>query len=128
MVRKRKSRPSCYCPHGWQDQKTPEVSNENTCQTTGDSQRLSDEKTSGRLSHSFEPRTPECHSSASSSRRISSSSVTKTVSSFDSRRMNVLDTNSEQPPPRDDMALRIQQLEQRQQRIDVLMENLLLTL
>ena len=42
--------------------------------------------------------------------------------------MNVLVTNSEQPPPHDDMALRIQQLEQGQQRIEVLMENLLLTL
>ncbi|XXG41972.1 hypothetical protein AAC387_Pa01g2333 [Persea americana] len=68
------------------------------------------------------------HSSSSSSKRMSSGSVTKTVSSFDSRRMNVLVTNSEQPPPHDDMALRIQQLEQGQQRIEVLMENLLLTL
>ncbi|XXG77089.1 hypothetical protein AAC387_Pa08g1318 [Persea americana] len=68
------------------------------------------------------------HSSGSSSRRMSSSSVTKTVSSFDSRRVNVLVTNSEQPPPDDNMALRIQQLEQGQQRIEVLMENLLLTL
>ena len=42
--------------------------------------------------------------------------------------MNVLATNFEQPPPHDDMALRIQQLEQGQQRIEVLMENLLLTL
>ena len=42
--------------------------------------------------------------------------------------MNVLVTNSEQPPPHDDMALRIQQLEQGQQRIEVLMENLLFTL
>ena len=42
--------------------------------------------------------------------------------------MNVLVTNSEQPPPHDDMALRIQQLEQGQQRIEVLMETLLLTL
>ncbi|XXG47548.1 hypothetical protein AAC387_Pa02g2176 [Persea americana] len=42
--------------------------------------------------------------------------------------MNVLVTNSEQPPPDKTMALRIQQLEQRQQRIEVLMENLLLTL
>ena len=41
--------------------------------------------------------------------------------------MNVLVTNSEQPPPHDDMALRIQQLEQGEQRIEVLMENLLLT-
>ena len=48
------------------------------------------------------------HSSGSSSKRMSSSSVTKTVSSFDSRRMNVLVTNSEQPPPHDDMALCIQ--------------------
>ncbi|XXG53342.1 hypothetical protein AAC387_Pa03g1445 [Persea americana] len=47
------------------------------------------------------------HSSDSSSKRMSSSSVTKTVSSFDSRRMNVLVTNSEKPPPHDDMALRI---------------------
>ncbi|XXG42060.1 hypothetical protein AAC387_Pa01g2410 [Persea americana] len=68
------------------------------------------------------------HSSGSSSKRMSSSSVTKTVSSFDSRRMNVLVTNSEQPPPHDDMVLHIQQLEQGQQRIEVLMENLLLTL
>ncbi|KAJ8624183.1 hypothetical protein MRB53_032713 [Persea americana] len=68
------------------------------------------------------------HSSGSSSIRMSSSSVTKTISSFDSRRVNVLVTNSEQPPPHDDMALRIQQLEQGQQRIEVLMENLLLTL
>ena len=60
------------------------------------------------------------HSSGSSSRRMSSSSVTKTVSSFDSRRMNVLVTNSEQPPLDDNMALRIQQLEQGQQRIEVL--------
>ncbi|XXG47604.1 hypothetical protein AAC387_Pa02g2228 [Persea americana] len=59
---------------------------------------------------------------------MSSSSVTKTVSSFDSRRVNVLVTNSEQPPPDDNMALRIQQLEQGQQRLEVLMENLLLTL
>ena len=41
--------------------------------------------------------------------------------------VNVLVTNSEQPPPHDDVALRIQQLEQGQQRIEVLMENLLLT-
>ncbi|XXG82704.1 hypothetical protein AAC387_Pa10g0602 [Persea americana] len=68
------------------------------------------------------------HSSGSSSRRMSASSVTKTISSFDSRRVNVLVTNSEQPPPDDNMALRIQQLEQGQQRIEVLMENLLLTL
>ena len=59
---------------------------------------------------------------------MSSSSVTKTISFFDSRRVNVLVTNSEQSPPHDDMALRIQQLEQGQQRIEVLMENLLLTL
>ena len=59
---------------------------------------------------------------------MSSNSVTKTVSSFDSRRVNVLVTNSEQPPPDDNMALRIQQLEQGHQRIEVLMENLLLTL
>ncbi|XXG59101.1 hypothetical protein AAC387_Pa04g1240 [Persea americana] len=59
---------------------------------------------------------------------MSSSSVTKTISYFDSRRVNVLVTNSRQPPPHDDMALRIQQLEQGQQRIEVLMENLLLTL
>lgn len=58
---------------------------------------------------------------------MSSSSVTKTVSSFDSRRVNVLVTNSEQLPPHDDVDLRIQQLEQGQQRIEVLMENLLLT-
>ncbi|XXG68913.1 hypothetical protein AAC387_Pa06g1899 [Persea americana] len=68
------------------------------------------------------------HSSGSSSRRISSSSATKTISYVDSRRVNVLVTNSEQPPPNDNMALRIQQLEQGQQRIEVLMENLLLTL
>ncbi|XXG76886.1 hypothetical protein AAC387_Pa08g1154 [Persea americana] len=68
------------------------------------------------------------HSSGSSSRRMSSSLVTKTVSSFDSRRMNVLVTNSEQPPAHDDMALRIQQLKQGRQRIVVLMENLPLTL
>ncbi|KAJ8649280.1 hypothetical protein MRB53_002303 [Persea americana] len=48
-------------------------------------------------------------------KRMSSSSVTKTVSSFDSRRVNVLVTNFEQPPPDDNMALRIQQLEQRQE-------------
>ncbi|XXG73236.1 hypothetical protein AAC387_Pa07g2188 [Persea americana] len=59
---------------------------------------------------------------------MSSSSVIKTVSSFDSRRVNVLITKSEQPPPDDNMALRIQQLEQEQHRIGVLMENLLLTL
>ncbi|KAJ8627669.1 hypothetical protein MRB53_020976 [Persea americana] len=47
------------------------------------------------------------HSSGSSSRRMSSGSVTKTISSFDSRRVNVLVTNSEQPPPDDNMALRI---------------------
>ncbi|XXG62743.1 hypothetical protein AAC387_Pa05g1056 [Persea americana] len=52
------------------------------------------------------------HSSGSSSRRMSSSSVTKTISSLDSRKVNVLVTNSEQPPPHDDMALRIRQLEQ----------------
>ncbi|XXG62830.1 hypothetical protein AAC387_Pa05g1134 [Persea americana] len=48
------------------------------------------------------------HSSGSSFRRMSSSSVTKTISSFDSRRVNVLVTNSEQPPLEDNMALRIQ--------------------
>ncbi|MCE8502537.1 hypothetical protein KAJ99_09810, partial [Latilactobacillus sakei] len=68
------------------------------------------------------------HSSSSSSKRMSSSSVTKTISSFDSRRVNVLVTNAEQPPPHDDVAARIQQLEQGQQRIEALMENLLLTL
>ncbi|KAJ8639849.1 hypothetical protein MRB53_016543 [Persea americana] len=52
------------------------------------------------------------HSSRSSSRRMSFSSVTKTISSFDSQRVNVLVRNSEQPPPDDNMALRIQQLEQ----------------
>ena len=67
------------------------------------------------------------HSSGSSSKRMSSISVTKTVSSFDSRKVNVLVTNSEQPPPHDDVALRIQQLKKGQQRIEVLMENLLLT-
>ena len=67
------------------------------------------------------------HSSGSLSKRMSSSSVTKTVSSFNSRRGNVLVTNSEQPPPNNNMALRIQQLEQGQQRIEALMENLLLT-
>ena len=41
--------------------------------------------------------------------------------------MNVLVTNSEQPLPHDGVALRMQQLEQGQQRIEVLMENLLLT-
>ncbi|XXG53579.1 hypothetical protein AAC387_Pa03g1658 [Persea americana] len=41
--------------------------------------------------------------------------------------VNGLVTNSEQPPPYDDVALRIQQLEQGQQRIEILMENLLLT-
>ena len=56
-----------------------------------------------------------------------SSLVTRTVSSFDSRRVNVLVTNSEQPLPHDDMALRIQQLEQGQQIIEFLMKNLLLT-
>ncbi|KAJ8615135.1 hypothetical protein MRB53_034507 [Persea americana] len=59
---------------------------------------------------------------------MSSSLVAKTISSFDSRRVNALVTNSEQPLPDDNMALRIQQLEQGQQRIEVLMENLLLTL
>ncbi|XXG62958.1 hypothetical protein AAC387_Pa05g1241 [Persea americana] len=59
---------------------------------------------------------------------MSSSSVTKIISSFDSRRANVLVTNSEQPPSDDNMALRIQQLKQGQQRIEVLMENLILTL
>ncbi|KAJ8633183.1 hypothetical protein MRB53_026519 [Persea americana] len=47
------------------------------------------------------------HSSGFSSRMMSSSSVTKIISSFDSRRVNVLVTNSEQPPPDDNMALRI---------------------
>ncbi|XXG82670.1 hypothetical protein AAC387_Pa10g0570 [Persea americana] len=68
------------------------------------------------------------HSSGSSSRRMSSSSVTMTISSFGLRRVNVLVTNSEQPPPDDNMALCIQQLERGQQRIEVLMEVLLLTL
>ncbi|XXG88404.1 hypothetical protein AAC387_Pa12g0615 [Persea americana] len=55
-----------------------------------------------------------------SSRRMSSSSVTKTISSFDSRRVNVLVTNSEQPPPDDNMTIRIRQLEQGHQRIEAL--------
>ena len=41
--------------------------------------------------------------------------------------MNVLVTNSNQPPPLGDVTARIQQLEQGQQRIEALMENLLLT-
>ncbi|XXG88110.1 hypothetical protein AAC387_Pa12g0366 [Persea americana] len=67
------------------------------------------------------------HSSGSSSKRMSSSSVTEMVSSFDSRKVNVLVTNSEQPLPHDGVALRMQQLEQGQQRIEFLMENFLLS-
>lgn len=55
-------------------------------------------------------------------------SVTNTISSFDSRRVNVLVTNSEQPLPDDNITTRILQLEQGQQRKEALMENLLLTL
>ena len=61
---------------------------------------------------------------------MSLSSVTKIISSFESRVMNVLVTNSQPPhnPSQNDMTARIQQLEQGQQRIEALMENLLLTL
>ena len=126
MGRKRKTRSSCCCLYCWKNQKTPEVGNQNQCQITGDSQCLPNTKTSRVFSRSFKSRTPSDYSGFSS-KKMSSSSATKTVSSFDSRKMNVLVTNAEQPPPHDDVATRIQQLEQGQQRIEALMENLLLT-
>ena len=58
---------------------------------------------------------------------MSSNSVTKTISSFDSRRVNALVTNSEQPSPHDDVTACNRQLEQGQQRIEAMMENLHLT-
>ena len=59
-----------------------------------------------------------------------SSSVTKTISSFKSRGIDALVTNSEQPrnPPHEDAAVLIHQLEKGQQKIRALTENLILTL
>ncbi|XXG42233.1 hypothetical protein AAC387_Pa01g2557 [Persea americana] len=89
-----------------------------TCSVSRTRRHLEDSPTPSSQGHRSD------QSSGSSSRRMSSSSI----SSFDSRRVNVLVTNSEQPPLDDNMTTRIQHLEQGQQRIEALMENLLLTL